>query len=209
MPYRIDTLNTRMQYALFLKQLQHLKPWQLTTIATSITERSWPNYTLFAELTEFGELADVRHCLNMLWDNAAGLQHSKNFERLLERLDLNTPDLNDFDMIGAQLALDVIVSMNCAIHCAMEASDSEVASIMTLSLSTIGKFVKYSEAPELKGTELTQYIEQHELYTVQMDFIEELIRAVSLKNKQDKDFVRSLQKLATNNGVSQLGISLE
>ena len=183
-----------MQYALFLKQLQNLKPWHLTTIATAITERSWPNYALFAELAEFGEPADVHHCLNMLWDNAAGLQHSKNFERLLEKLDENTPDLDDFDMIGAQLALDVIVSMNCAVNCAMEASDSEVASIMTLSLSTIGKFIKYSEAPDLKGTELSQYIEQHELYNVQMDFIDELVQLVRYEEKQNKEFTRSLRK---------------
>ncbi len=203
------TLNTRLQYALFLKQIQNLKPWQLTTIATAITERAWPNFALFAEMTEFGEPAEVWHCLNMLWDNAAGLQHAKNFERLLERLDANTPDLNEFDMIGAQIALDVIVSLNCSVHCAMDTSDAEVASVMTLSLSTIGKFIKYSEADELKGTELTQYIEQHELYQMQMDFIEELVKTVRAQNRQTKEFARSLRQLAANDGISQLGISLD
>ena len=202
------SLNTRMQYALFLKQLQHLSHWQLTTIATAVTERSWPNYALFAELTDFGQLSDVRHCLNMLWDNVAGLQPSKNFERLLEKLDCNTPDANDFDMIGAQLALDTIVSMHCAINCAMEPSNGEVASAMTLSLSTIGKFIKYSEAPDLKGTELNQYILQHELYNAQMDFMESLIQQVSQEGQQSKEFARRLQKLSANEGVSQLGISL-
>ena len=198
-----------MQYALFLKQLQNLKPWQLTAIATAVTERTWPSFALFSEVTEFGQPNDVRHCLNMLWDNVAGLQHSKNFERLLEKLDANTPDLDDFDMVGAQLALDVIVSMNCTINCAMEASDSEVASVMTLSLSSIGKFVKYSEATDLKGTELTQYIEQHELYSVQTEFLNELVKLVSAEERQSKVFARSLQKMAANNGVSQLGIGID
>ena len=122
-------MNTRKQYAFFLKQIQSLKPWQMTALASAICERAWPNYALFADITEFGTPADVRHCLNMIWDNAAGLQSAKNFERLLEKLDANTPELDDFDMFGVHPALDFIVSLNCAVNCAMaiEPQDAEVA----------------------------------------------------------------------------------
>ena len=204
-------MNTRKQYAFFLKQIQSLKPWQMTALASSICERAWPNYALFADITEFGIPSDVRHCLNMLWDNAAGLQSAKNFERLLEKLDDNTPELDDFDMFGVHPAMDFIVSLNCAVNCAMaiEPQDAEVASLLTLSLSTIGKFIKYAEAPELKGTELTQYIEQHELYMIQMDFIEGLMQEVSDLPKQNKNAVRELKNLAANEGISHLGISID
>ena len=204
-------MNTRKQYAFFLKQIQSLKPWQMTALASAICERAWPNYALFADITEFGTPADVRHCLNMLWDNAAGLQSAKNFERLLEKLDANTPQLDDFDMFGVHPALDFIVSLNCAVNCGMaiEPQDAEVASLLTLSLSTIGKFIKYAESPELKGTELTQYIEQHELYMIQMDFIEGLIQEVSDLPKQNKNIVRELKTLAANEGISHLGISMD
>lgn len=204
-------LNTHKQYAFFLKQTQSLKPWQMTALASAICERAWPNYALFADIAQFGTPADVRHCLNMLWDNASGLQSTKNFERLLEKLDANTPELDDFDMFGVHPALDFIVSLNCAVNCAMaiEPQDAEVASLLTLSLSTIGKFIKYVEAPELKGTELTQYIEQHELYIIQMAFIEELIGEIKSLPKQNKDVVREIKKLAANEGISHLGISLE
>lgn len=204
-------MNTRKQYALFLKQIHSLKPWQMTTLATAICERAWPNYALFAEIAQFGAPGEVRHCLNMLWDNAAGLQSAKNFERLLEKLDNNTPELDDFNMFGVHLAQDFIVGLNCSINCAMaiDPPETEVASVLTLSLSTIGKFIKYAEAPDLKGIELTQYIEQHELYALQVAFINELINDLKKDPKQNKEFTRELRQVAANEGISQLGISME
>ena len=82
------------------------------------------------------------------------LQSSKNFEPLLERLDDNIPLEDDYDMFGVQPALDFTVSLHCSIECAMKASVDDAASALTLSLSTIGKMIKYVEADELKGIEL-------------------------------------------------------
>ncbi|KEI72715.1 DUF416 family protein [Endozoicomonas elysicola] len=202
-------MNTRKLYTQYYRQIESLSSWQLTALATATTEQAWPNFALFSELTEFGEPNEVRHCLNMLWDYTAGLQSSKNFERLLERLDENTPALEEFDMFGVQPALDFSVSLHCAINCAMKASVDDAASALTLSLSTIGKFIKYTEAAELKGTELTQYIEEHELFEVQLNFMSELISMVCQQKKQTKEFTREVRMFSANDGISQLGISLD
>lgn len=149
----------------------------------------------------------------MLWDYTSGLQSSKNFERLLDRLDENTPAIEDFDMFGVQPALDFTVGLHCTIHCAMKASlhetIDEAASALTLSLNTIGKLIKYTEAPGLNGTELTQYIEEHELFGMHLSFIQELIDRVSQKKNQTRAVTRELRLFSANNGISQLGISLE
>ena len=201
-------MNTQQLYAHYLGNIQQLTPWQLTTLATAVTQRAWPNFALFAELTGFGNIADVSHCLNMLWDCCSGAQSAKNFERLLEKLDENTPTPEDFDMFGAQPALDFAVGLHCAISCAMKASADEVVSALIVSFSTIGKLIKYTEAPELKGTELVQYIVGHELYQVHQQFVAELITMVSGQQKQSREFTRELQRFSANEGVSQLGISL-
>ncbi|WP_373691423.1 DUF416 family protein [Endozoicomonas sp. YOMI1] len=65
------------------------------------------------------------------------------------------------------------------------------------------------EAQELKETELTQYIEEHELFEVQRRFISELTRMVCQQKKPSKEFTRELRLLPANDGVSQLGISLD
>lgn len=201
-------MNTRKLYSQFYQQLNTLSPWQLTAIASAATERAWPNFALFCELVEFGEANELHHCLNMLWDFIAGLQSSKNFERLLERLDDNSPSPDNYDVFGVQPALDFTVGLHCAILCAIKASADEAASALTVSLSSIGKFIKYAEAEELNGTELSQYIENHELYQVHLDFIDELIVLVTDQTKPSKEFSRELRGFAANEGVSQLGISL-
>ncbi|MGI9279600.1 MAG: DUF416 family protein [Endozoicomonas sp.] len=201
-------MNTHKQYAEFLRQLDKLPAWKLSALATAVCERGWPNFALFAELAEFGQPEEARHCLNMLWDNVAGYQSAKNFERLLEKLELNVPDLDELEMFGAVPAHDSVVSMICAVNCAMEPDAGETASALTLSLSTIGKFIKYTEAEELKGTELQQYIEQHELYQQQMTFIQEVLDQIS-RSKQNPGVMKQIRALARNEGISHIGISLE
>lgn len=201
-------MNTRKQFALFLKRLDNLPPWKLTAVTTAVSERAWPNFVLFSELADFGNAEDARHCLNMLWDHVAGYQSSKNFERLLEKLEPNIPNLEEVDMFGAVPAHDVIVSIICAVNCSMEPDAGETASALTLSLSTIGKFVKYAEVPDLKGTELQQYIEEHDLYLQQLDFIDEVFETLK-KAKQTPELMKSLRSLAKNESISHLGISLE
>ena len=202
-------MNTRKQYALFIKRISGLPDWKLCAITTSLAEQSWPNFALFAEIAEYEGGSEVRHCLNMLWDHVAGLQSSKNFDRLVERLDDNTPDPDNYTMYGVQPALDTIVGTHCALQCAMTASEEETASIMTLSLSTISKMVKYTEGDTLKGTELSQYIAKHPLYLAQQSFIDELLEMIKKEKKQNNATMKIISQFAQNEGVSQLGISLE
>ncbi|WP_067519210.1 DUF416 family protein [Endozoicomonas ascidiicola] len=202
-------MNTRSLYSQFHRQLQTFSSWQLIAIANAVTERAWPNFALFCEITEFGESAELRHCLDMLWDFVAGLQSSKNFERLLERLDEQSPSPDDYDIFGVEPALDFTVGLHCTINCAMKASVDEAASALTVSLSTIGKFIKYAEAEDLNGTELSQYIENHELYQVQLDFIHELITMISDQPTPSKALSKELKIFSANDGISQLGISVD
>ena len=190
------------------KAIQTFKPWQLTAFCTAMAQRSFPNYGLFSEVTEFGDNAELIHSLNMLWDHVAGQQSSKNFERLLERLEEQTPDIEQFDMYGVYPALDAIVSLTTAVHCSMEPSIDDAFSNARLSLATIGKFLAQAEAPGLKGVELNQYIDQHPLTLQHLDFIDEVTALLS-KSKPNQDMKKALRQLATNDGISELGISLE
>ncbi|WP_281648070.1 YjaG family protein [Parendozoicomonas sp. Alg238-R29] len=190
------------------KATRKFKLWQLTALATAIAQRSWPNYALFSSVTEFGDSSELNHCLNMLWDHVAGQQSAKNFERLLERLEDQTPDVSQFDMYGVYPALDAIVSLTTAVHCSMNPSQDDALSNARLSLSTIGRFLSQVEVPDLKGVELNQYIEQHPLTLQHLDFIDEAVATLA-RSKPNQDMKKSLRLLATNDGISELGISLE
>ncbi|CAM3663646.1 YjaG family protein [Parendozoicomonas haliclonae] len=190
------------------KALADFKPWQLTAFCTATAQRSLPNYALFSDVTEFGDTAELTHTLNMLWDFIAGQQSAKNFERLLERLEEQTPDVQQFDMYGVYPALDAIVALTTAVHCAMEPSVDDATCNAKLTLSTIGRFISQIEVPELNGVELHQYIDEHPLMLQHLDFLDEAIRLLST-GKPNAELKKALRTLAINDGTSELGISLE
>ena len=195
------------------KTLKTMKPWQSTAFATAMAQRSLPNYVLFAEVTGFGDVSELNHCLNMLWDYAAGQQSSKNFERLLERLDEQTPDVNQFAMYGVYPALDMITALTTAIQSAMDPHEDDAYSNARLSLATISQFITEVETTDKDGSErddkaLALLIEQHPLIQHQLDFIEAAIELLQ-HAKPNKTMKTSLRELAMNDGVSELGISLE
>ncbi len=190
------------------KRLCALKPWQRTAFATAIAQRSLPNYALFAEMTGFGDTSELSHCLNMLWDCAAGQQSPKNFERLLERLEEQTPDVAQFDMYGVYPALNVITALTTAIYSTMDPAEDDAWSNAQLSLSTISQFLAEIEAPELEGKELSLFIKQHPLNLQQLDFMEEALALLELA-KPNKEMKTALRQLAMNDNVSELGIGME
>ncbi len=190
------------------RKLHKFQPWKQTAFATAMAQRSLSNFGLFSEVTGFGDVSELKHCLNMLWDHIAGQQSAKNFERLLERLEEQTPNIDDFDMYGVYPALDAIVSLTTAVHCAMQPSSEEAVSNGRLSLSTIGKFLGHMEAADLKGTELSQYVDQHPLMLQHLDFIDEVCQILG-KAKPNPELKKQLRALACNDNISELGISLE
>lgn len=202
-------MNTKKQYTLSIKKLTGLADWKLYLMTTALAEQSWPNFALFSELAEYRGSAPLRHCLDMLWEHAAGLQSSRNFERLFQRLDENTPNPDHYTMYGVQPALDSITSIHCALQCAITPTEEEVASVITLSLDTISKMIKYTEAQTLKGTELAQYITKHPLILTQQVFIDELLARIKKEKKQNRITMKTIKAFAQNEGVSQLGISLD
>lgn len=202
-------LDSRANARQLSHQLKALKPWQQAAFAIAMAERGWPNFALFADIAEFGEPEEVRHCLNMLWDYVAGQQSTKNFERLLERLEEQTPDVEQYDMYGVYPALDAVVTITTAVQCAMQPTLEEAASTGALSLATIGRFIRFREAGELSGTELAQYIEEHELYEAQQAFISEVISCLETSPTQKPELKKTLKLLAANDNTSHLGINLD
>lgn len=190
----------------FLSQLNPLTHPQQICFAAAIITRSMPNYQLFLELTQSGDTQLFRQALNLLWDFASGQQNQAALEKWLPQVEQHIPDREAFDMYGVHPATDAILSLSMAMHCALSPSTEEVDGIAQLALKTIGQFLKYSEATELKGIELQQYIEQHPLYLQQLDFYDELLATLT-KAKLTSPLIKEIRNLSRNDDISHLGVS--
>ena len=198
-----------MKTGVLRKHLESLKPWQQAAFCVAQAERTWPNFALFSELSDFGEAADIRNCLDRLWEFVAGQRSAKQLERLHEKLDPNMPDPEAFDVYGVHPALDMIVGLTSALSCSITPDFDETMSSALLVQSTVGKFIKFSEVPDLKGTELNQYIHDHPLSVEQDAFFEELFELFKQFPNPKPAVAKNIRRLAQNETTSNIGITLE
>ncbi|ROS00320.1 hypothetical protein EDC56_2966 [Sinobacterium caligoides] len=168
-------------------------------LAAAVCQRSYPNYQLFCQVSEFTDAVALRNILNVVWEWLLVDGAKINFELQAEKLEVITPDADDFDMFGVYPAIDACVVLNSALNCVLEGEgESYRREVLAVSRGAIEGFLEMQQiAPE--DSEL---IEANEYL---LDTILQLPDA-ELKSAT---VIRELRKLAINDGVSNLGISAE
>ncbi|MCX4025804.1 YjaG family protein [Endozoicomonas sp. SM1973] len=196
-----------MNEAQLIKQLKPLANWQQLAFATAIAERSLPNYQLFSELAQFGDISVLKQAVGLLWEHIAGQKNTAALEKWLAKAEEIVPDLDQYDMYGASPALDSAVSVISCLMFALEPNLEDAVHVADLSLVTILKFIKHTEVADLSGIELRQYVESHPLYLAQISFLEELHQQLSTKKSISSAEIKKLRKFAQNDQISHLGIT--
>lgn len=115
--------------------------WQEIAFSAALVMRMAGNYDLFCELTGGGDSAVFRNILNLVWESVAGQNQRIDFLKQQEKLELITPDPEDFDMYGVWPALDASVALSALLSVCERWDQAELDSIVTLSSSTIESYL--------------------------------------------------------------------
>jgi len=192
------------------RQLAPLKDWQLSAFCAALSERMYPNFALFSDLVEFGDNQKLRTVLNGVWDHLANTGAKMNFEVQLGHVEANMPDLEEFTMYGAVPARDAVLALVQTLECVLEA-DLELASeIANLSRECVATFIEFSEGDDqLSDEELIRLINTHELMEIEDAFQQEVLDQVTAHKQPNKALMQSLRELASNEGVSNIGVRAE
>ena len=192
------------------RQLAPLKDWQLSAFCAALSERMYPNFALFSDLVEFGDNQKLRTVLNGVWDHLANTGAKMNFEVQLGHVEANMPDLEEFTMYGAVPARDAVLALVQTLECVLEA-DLELASeIANLSRECVATFIEFSEGvDQLSDEELIRLINTHELMEIEDAFQQEVLDQVTAHKQPNKALMQSLRELASNEGVSNIGVRAE
>lgn len=181
--------------------LRELPPWQRLAFALGICERMYPNYVLFSELSGFGEARVLRTALDAAWDTLVSRSARVDFGLQLEKLEPMVPDPDAFDSFGAKPALDAAMAVVCALEIAQGDDDAGAPiAVSKLSRSTVDAYLEVTEASVQDADTLT---------VEELGFQQRLLEAVLACRQWDKDAIRVLRRSARNDGVSNIGISLE
>ncbi|MEH6576188.1 MAG: YjaG family protein [Amphritea sp.] len=189
------------------KELKPLEGWKLTAFSVAVTERMYPNFALFSRLLEFGDSAQVRAILDGVWNHLSNSGARMNFEVQQANVEDNMPDLEEFDMYGASPALDAMVALFSCINCLLEPNRTEASNIGNLSQECVATFIEVTAETQLSDEELLKHINNHEMLLQEEAFQEEVIERLKAVTNPSAAFIAELRALASNDGVSNIGVS--
>lgn len=201
-PDRVNSMSEQR----FDKEFYDLNDWQLAAFCAAISERMFPNFTLFANLMEFGDAAKLRTILDGIWDHLGNTGAKMNFDVQLDNVEANMPNLDEYDMYGASPALDAVVALFSTLNSVIAADAGEVISVANMSREAVAGFIEMSADDQMSDDELVKYINTHDLMEQEEDFQADILEIIQ-DDLPRSEALAELRELAQNDGYSNLGIS--
>lgn len=180
------------------QQVRELNDWKACAFSLVLLERMFPNYQLFCEVTEFADATPLRNTLNSLWEWLA-VGTKINYEAQRNKLDEATPDVSDFDNYGVYPALDFAVALDAGLNL-LSGDDPQGA--VVISKVSQGSVEAYIEASEGEAVE----VKSHPLMQWEIAVQAEILELLNSGVKKDKELAKKLKGIATDDGISNIGI---
>ncbi|QUM86665.1 MULTISPECIES: YjaG family protein [unclassified Moritella] len=194
-----------MLEANYEQQLTKLLPWQKVSFIASLAERSFPNYKLFSEACETGDAKQFRSSLDLFWESLTVKNSKINFTIQLDRFEPIIPNVDKFDVYGVYPALDACVTLNSAFN-SLVGPDPDVNEAINASRVSIGTVASYLEA--LAGEELDdEVIFAEELMQEELKFQQAVLDLLTVQKSPES--MKTLRQFAKNDGISNIGITLD
>ena len=193
----------------FQRHLAQLKGWRETAFILALAERAYPNFALFSQVTEFSGAEAVANCLEQGWGALVEHGDEDRYIELLEMLEENVPDLDEYDMYGAVTAVSFCETLEQALLTQVNADKRRASDTAQQSFEAVMEFLETTEGEGLSEDELVKVFDQSPLIKREIAFQEELVDRLRKESVPDEHVVAGLKLLASDEGVSNIGISLD
>lgn len=142
--------------------LAKLSLWQQTAFCCALLERMLPNYAMFSQAAEFGDVNVLRNQLDLIWQRLDSKQKVKlNYDAQLEKLEEQIPDPEAFDFFGVFPALDVCMALMSLLQALQSKDAQEFANVSRLSHNSVSYYVELTLAEEADQMDAEQEITNH------------------------------------------------
>ena len=184
------------------KLFESLSPWQQLAVAAALVRRMYANFALFCELSEFADAKRFQLILALVWEFVSGLNDDVDFEKQQHKLDLITPNPDDYDMYGVWPALDAITGLSILIGACKHWDREEINSLLKLSRSTIDAYITLTDEAALSPT--------HPLHLLSQSFIQQAAQQLlaDIAAHGRKQAVRNLRLMAEGVEESNIGLAI-
>jgi len=189
----------------FNQRLQALSRPQQQAFMAALTERLLPNYALYADTTGHGDPAGMRAILDLVWEQLSVKNAKIDFDLQAEKLAELEPPAAD-DSFGARRALDAVVALSAILDTLRGDSPGAVLEVSRVSKAAVRAFIELTEGEE-DGEKLAKMVKQHPLMEDENDFQDAVLEGA--EDELGKKELKALKRLGRNDGVSNLGLTLD
>ncbi|XOZ34725.1 DUF416 family protein [Halomonadaceae bacterium KBTZ08] len=190
------------------REMNRLTGWRQFGFILALAERAFPNYALFAEITE-PEWGDrFRDALDWGWRMLAIKDHDVDPLKQLTRLEGVYPDPAQYDFYGVAPAMDAWHLLEQAFLCHVNPEKKRAFDAAARALESVTTFIEVSEGEGLDDDALVKLFDGHELVKAEKVFQKTLAETLRRAQAPDGDTLNELHGMAHNEGVSSLGLAV-
>ena len=193
----------------FLKAVSQLQGWRECACLLTLAERAFPNYALFADAVGMKSGGKMRQLLDLAWGTLQQDASEAAIPQLLAKLESLSPTVEDYDAYGVYPAFDFCQLLEQALLNRLNPNKHRATEASHLATKTVMDFVEMSEGEGMDDDELIRLFEQHPLLKEDKLFQRDTVLALKRQRTPMEEFISELQAVAANDGVSNLGISLD
>jgi len=186
------------------KQLSH---WQKIAFSAAIIERMLPNYQMFSDVENFGDVNVLRNQLSLVWQWLDKQQRVKiNYEAQLIKLEVEIPDPEQFTSFGVFPAVDVCMALLSLLQLMQDKDSDGAETVSRLSENSVTYYCELTLSQELDSVN-DDDIDNHPLMQWELATQEELFGFI-VDNAETKNICQEAKQLVLEEGMSNLGIEI-
>ncbi|KZZ60034.1 hypothetical protein A3762_03410 [Oleiphilus sp. HI0125] len=197
-----------------MKSVKALSGWRETAFLLALVERSLPNIRLFLESTDRLDVdpeffpKGFSSLLDSSWQSGVMAPNDESLVLCLDTVAAHFVEDAEtaFGAIPCNLGLSL---WELALLSALNRDKKRAEEGSQLSITSVTEFLEFSEGEGLDENDLIRLFEKHDLMAREFSFQQELCDILRSADKLSKDLMIQIRTLAHDNGVSNLGISLE
>lgn len=198
----------------FQKSLVSLVGWRERAFILGLAERALPNVVLYFESIEWQPFSDshpkgLSGFMESVWRGLILKPSEEQIIELLDDLAQLLPQEVDEDHYGILPARDFQGLVEMALLGGVNDEKRRAQDASQRSLETITQFIEFSEGAELSENALVKLFDKHPLVEREFSFQEEMSEMLRAASTPSKDLLKQLHELARDEGVSNIGISLQ
>ncbi|WP_199455871.1 MULTISPECIES: YjaG family protein [unclassified Marinobacter] len=193
----------------FLKAVSQLQGWRECAFLLTLAERAFPNYALFADAVGMKSGGKMRQLLDLAWGMLQKDASEAAIPQLLSKLETLSPNVDGYDAYGVYPAFDFCQLLEQALLNRLNPNKHRATEASQLATKTVMDFVEMSEGEGMDDDELIRMFEHHPLLKEDKLFQRDTVLALKRQRTPREDFIAELKAEAANDGVSNLGISLD